>query len=70
MKRFVKCKDWIICVRHCRKRRRKKLCHLHYAVDIFSLTCSQFKITRQSTEKNKNMDSHVSMQRGIIMINK
>ena len=33
----------------------KKLWHLHYAVDIFSLTCSQFRITGQSTgESLKN----------------
>lgn len=33
----------------------KKLWHLHYAVDLFSLTCSQFKITQQSTgESLKN----------------
>lgn len=78
MKRFEKCKDWIIWLTQhilpnpviqykkpewlnpyrvlaidvsdiVEKRRRKKLWHLHYAVDIFSLTCIQFKITRQST---------------------
>lgn len=33
----------------------KRLWHLHYAVDIFSLTCSQFRITEQSTgESLKN----------------
>lgn len=33
----------------------KRLWHLHYAVDLFSLTCSQFKITGQSTgESLKN----------------
>ncbi len=33
----------------------KRLWHLHYAVDLFSLTCSQFKITEQSTgESLKN----------------
>ena len=33
----------------------KRLWHLHYAVDLFSLTCSQFKITEQSAgESLKN----------------
>ena len=33
----------------------KRLWHLHYAVDLFSLTCSQFRITEQSTgESLKN----------------
>lgn len=33
----------------------KQLWHLHYAVDLFSLTCNQFKITEQSTgESLKN----------------
>ena len=33
----------------------KRLRHLHYAVDLFSLTCNQFKITEQSTgESLKN----------------
>lgn len=33
----------------------KRLWHLHYAVDLFSLTCSQFLITEQSTgESLKN----------------
>jgi len=33
----------------------KKLWHLHYALDLFTLTCSQFKITEQSTgESLKN----------------
>ena len=33
----------------------KRLWHLHYAVDLFSLTCSQFKITEQFTgESLKN----------------
>ncbi len=84
MKRFVKCKDWIIwltqhilpdpAIQHkkpewlkpyqvlaidasdiAEKGAVKKLWHLHYAVDIFSLTCSQFKITGQSTgESLKN----------------
>lgn len=78
MKRFIKCKDWIIWLtKHIlpnpvmqykkpgwlepyqvvaidasdivQKGAVKKLWHLHYAVDIFSLTCSQFKITEQST---------------------
>ena len=36
----------------------KRLWHLHYAVDLFSLTCSQFKITEQSTgETLKNFTS-------------
>ena len=84
MKRFVKCKDWIIWLTQhilpnpviqykkpewlkpyrvlaidasdiVEKGAVKKLWHLHYAVDIFSLTCSQFKITGQSTgESLKN----------------
>lgn len=78
MKRFIKCKDWIIWLtKHIlpkpvmqykkpkwlepyqviaidasdivEKGAAKRLWHLHYAVDIFSLTCSQFKITKQST---------------------
>lgn len=78
MKRFLKCKDWIIWLtKHIlpkpvmeykkpkwlesyqgiaidasdlvEKGAAKKLWHLHYAVDIFSLTCSQFKIPKQST---------------------
>lgn len=78
MKRFLKCKDWIIWLTQhilpnpvmqykkpgwlkpyqvlavdasdiVEKGAVKKLWHLHYAVDIFSLTCSQFKITEQST---------------------
>lgn len=77
MKRFIKCKDWIIWLTQhilpnpviqykkpewlksyqvlgidasdiAEKGAVKKLWHLHYAVDIFSLTCSQFKITGQS----------------------
>lgn len=33
----------------------KRLWHLHYALDLFSLTCSQFKVTEQSTgESLKN----------------
>ena len=84
MKRFVKCKDWIIWLAQhilpnpviqykktewlkpyqvltidasdiVEKGAVKKLWHLHYTVDIFSLTCSQFKITGQSTgESLKN----------------
>ena len=84
MKRFVKCKDWIIWLTHhilpnpviqykksewlkpyqvlavdasdlVEKGAVKKLWHLHYALDIFSLTCCQFKITQQSTgESLKN----------------
>ena len=84
MKRFVKCKDWIIqLTQHIlpnpvieykkpewlkpyrvlaidasdivEKGAVKKLWHLHYAVHIFFLTCSQFKITGQSTgESLKN----------------
>ena len=84
MKRFVRCKDWIIWLTQhilpnpviqykkpewlkpyqvltidasdiVEKGAVKKLWHLHYAVDIFSLTCSQFKITEQSTgESLKN----------------
>ena len=84
MKRFVRCKDWIIWLTQhilpnpviqykkpewlkpywvlaidasdiVEKGAVKKLWHLHYAVDIFSLTCSQFKITGQSTgESLKN----------------
>lgn len=84
MKRFIKCKDWIIWLtQHIMpnpviqykkpgwlepyqvlaidasdivgKGAVKKLWHLHYAVDIFSLTCNQFKITEQSTgESLKN----------------
>ena len=84
MKRFVKCKDWIIWLTQhilpnpliqykkpdwlepyqvlaidasdiVEKGAVKNLWHLHYAVDIFSLTCNQFKITRQSTgESLKN----------------
>lgn len=81
MKRFVKCKYWIIWLTQhillnpviqykkpewlkpyqvlvidasdiVEKGAVKKLWHLHYAVDIFSLTCSQFKITRQSTRES------------------
>lgn len=84
MKRFVKCKDWLIWLTQhilpnpliqykkpqwlepyqvlavdasdiVEKGAVKNLWHLHYAVDIFSLTCSQFKITRQSAgESLKN----------------
>ena len=84
MKRFVKCKDWIIWLTHhilsnlviqykesewlkpyqvlavdasdlVEKGAVKKLWHLHYALDIFSLTCCQSKITQQSTgESLKN----------------
>lgn len=84
LKRFVKCKDWIIWLTQhilpnpliqykkpewlepyqvpaidasdiVEKGAVKNLWHLHYAVDIFSLTCNQFKITRQSTgESLKN----------------
>ena len=84
MKRFLKCKDWIIWLTQhilpnpliqyqkpewlkpyqvlaidasdiVEKGAVKNLWHLHYAVDIFSLTCSQFKITRQPTgESLKN----------------
>lgn len=84
MKRFIKCKDWIIWLTlHIlpnpliqykkpewlkpfqvlaidasdivEKGAVKNLWHLHYAVDIFSLTCSQFRITRQSAgESLKN----------------
>ena len=33
----------------------KKLWHLHYALDLFTLTCNQFKVTEQSTgESLKN----------------
>ena len=43
----------------------KKLWHLHYAVDIFSLTCSQFKITTQSTgESLKNF----TLSKGCLVI--
>lgn len=78
MKRFIKCKDWIVWLTQhilpepviqykkpewlepyqviaidasdiVEKGATKRLWHLHYAVDIFSLTCSQFKITEQST---------------------
>lgn len=35
----------------------KKTWHLHYGVDLFSLTCSQFKLTEQSTgESLKNFE--------------
>lgn len=84
MKRFIKCKDWIIWLTQhilpnpviqykkpgwlepyqvlaidasdiIEKGAVKRIWHLHYAVDIFSLTCRQFKITGQSTgESLKN----------------
>ena len=84
MKRFIKCKEWIIWLTQhilpnpviqyqkpgwlepfqvlaidasdiAEKGAVKRLWHLHYAVDLFSLTCSQFKITGQSTgESLKN----------------
>ena len=84
MKRFLKCKDWIIWLTQhilpnpiiqyekpkwlepyqvvavdasdiVEKGAVKRLWHLHYAVDLFSLTCSQFNITEQSTgESLKN----------------
>lgn len=35
----------------------KKTWHLHYGIDLFSLTCSQFKLTEQSTgESLKNFE--------------
>lgn len=35
----------------------KKTWHLHYGIDLFSLTCNQFKLTEQSTgESLKNFD--------------
>ena len=35
----------------------KKTWHLHYGVDLFSLTCNQFKLTKQSTgESLKNFE--------------
>lgn len=43
----------------------KKTWHLHYAVDIFTLTCSQFKITDQSTgESLKNF----TLVKGLLVI--
>ena len=43
----------------------KKLWHLHYALDLFTLTCSQFKITEQSTgESLKNF----SLTKGCLVI--
>ena len=43
----------------------KRLWHLHYAVDLFSLTCSQFRITEQSTgESLKNF----SFDKGCLVI--
>ena len=84
MKRFLKCKDWMIWLSQhilpnpviqykkpgwlepfqvlaidasdiIEKGAVKRLWHLHYAADLFSLTCSQFKITGQSTgESLKN----------------
>ncbi len=43
----------------------KKTWHLHYAVDIFTLTCSQFKITGQSTgESLKNF----TLVKGLLVI--
>lgn len=35
----------------------KKIWHLHYGIDLFSLTCNQFKLTEQSTgERLKNFE--------------
>ncbi len=43
----------------------KKLWHLHYALDLFTLTCSQFKITEQSTgESLKNF----TLSKGCLVI--
>lgn len=43
----------------------KKLWHLHYALDLFSLTCSQFKVTEQSTgESLKNF----TLEKGCLVI--
>lgn len=43
----------------------KRLRHLHYAVDLFSLTCSQFKITEQSAgESLKNF----TLSKGCLVI--
>ena len=43
----------------------KKIWHLHYALDLFTLTCSQFKITGQSTgESLKNF----SLTKGCLVI--
>ena len=39
------------------KRAVKKTWHLHYGIDLFSLTCNQFKLTEQSTgESLKNFN--------------
>ena len=35
----------------------KRLWHLHYAADLFSLACSQFKITEQSTGESLDRKS-------------